>query len=232
MESLLRPNDRRAKNAITLIWIILTLEIISLISGYLQYDLLNTAANGGEISIESANSNDNREQIIGIVYSIVYIISAVMFIQWFRRAYFNLHQITNTLKYKEGWAAGAWFVPVLSLFRPYQIMKDLFIKTKEYLSVKNLDNNNNLSTEIIGWWWTLWIANNFLSQVVVRYSMRAETIDELTNMTLANIFLNIFGIPLALIAIKMIKNYSSVESLLVKSSEEDQIDKIDTHNTV
>ena len=83
----LKPNGQRAKYVITLIWIVLALEIVSLISGYFQYDLLQTAANGGEISAETATANDTREQIIGIVYLIAYIISAVTFIQWFRRAF-------------------------------------------------------------------------------------------------------------------------------------------------
>lgn len=102
----LRLNGQRAKNAITLIWIMLALEIVSLISGYFQYGLLQTVAIGGEISTETADANDSREQIIGIVYMIAYAISAAMFIQWFRRAYYNLHQKVNHLSHTEGWVAG------------------------------------------------------------------------------------------------------------------------------
>ena len=125
----LKPNRQSAKNAITLIWIILVLEIVSLISGYFQYDLLQTVVNGGDISMEAADSNDSREQIIGIIYMIAYVISAVTFIQWFRRAYFNLHSLVPNLTYTEGWAAGSWFVPVIGFFRPYQIMVELYNKT-------------------------------------------------------------------------------------------------------
>ncbi|MBP6870444.1 MAG: hypothetical protein KBC43_00425 [Bacteroidales bacterium] len=66
----IKTKRTKGKEAITLIWIILTLEVVSLISGYFQYDLLNSVANGGEISTETANANDSREQIIGIVYMI------------------------------------------------------------------------------------------------------------------------------------------------------------------
>ncbi len=76
----LRPNKQRARNAIMLIWIVMGLEVVLLISGYLQYELLNQWANGGEISIESADANDSREQILSIVYMIAFITSAVMFI--------------------------------------------------------------------------------------------------------------------------------------------------------
>ena len=114
----LKPNGQRAKTAITMIWVVLILEIISLISGYLQYDLLQILANGGDVSMEAADSNDLREQAISIVYLITFVISGVTFIQWFRRAYFNLHSKVNHLSHTEGWAAGSWFVPIINLYRP------------------------------------------------------------------------------------------------------------------
>ena len=100
----LKPNEQRAKNAIMFIWIVLILEIANFISSYLQYDLLQTVANGGYVSPEAAEANDNREQMIGTFCLISYIISAVTFIKWFRRAYYNLHQKVDSLLYAEGWA--------------------------------------------------------------------------------------------------------------------------------
>jgi hypothetical protein len=218
----LRPNGQRAKNAITLIWIVLALEIISLISGYFQYDLLQTVANGGEISMETATANDSREQMIGIIYMIAYVISAITFIQWFRRAYFNLHLRVNHLSQTEGWAAGSWFVPIVSLYRPYQIMKELYQETKELLIKKGFSVNDNFTADSLGWWWTLWIINNIIGQFVFRYSMKAESIDELTTSTIASMVGSIIGIPLALITVKVIKDYSNVEPLLTEIKDEEE----------
>ncbi|TRX16514.1 DUF4328 domain-containing protein [Flavobacterium franklandianum] len=102
------------------------MNCISLVSSHFQYDLLKMTENGGEISAESVTSNDNREQAIGIIQIVVFILSAITFIQWFRLAYFNLHLRVNRLSYSDGWAAGCWFMPIVNLFRPYQIMKKLF----------------------------------------------------------------------------------------------------------
>lgn len=218
----LKPNGQRAKNAITLIWIVLALEIVSLISGYFQCDLLQTAANGGEISTETATANDTRELIIGIIYLIAFVISAVTFIQWFRRAYYNLHLRVDHLSQTEGWAAGSWFVPIVSLYRPYQIMKELYQETKELLVKKGLSINDNFTTGSLGWWWTLWIINNVIGQFVFRYSMKAESIDELTISTVASMIGNVVGIPLALITIKVIKDYTNVEPLLIEIKDEEE----------
>ncbi|WP_263008871.1 DUF4328 domain-containing protein [Chryseobacterium suipulveris] len=132
----LRPNEQRAKNAIILIWIILGLEIISLISGFSQYSLLQSAVNGSEISEAAADSNDNRESLIGIVFILTCIVSVVTFIMWFRRAYFNLHQMIRNLSHDESWAAGSWFVPILNLFRHVSIMKEMYVRPKEFLTAE------------------------------------------------------------------------------------------------
>ncbi len=216
----LRPNHRRAKTAITLIWIVFALEIASFISGYLQYNLLQNVASGYELSTEAANANDLREQFVAILYLAAFIISAVTFIQWFRRAYYNLHSLANDLTYSEGWAAGSWFVPIVNLFRPYQIMKELYQVTKELLAKKEDRFGSNLPIGLLGWWWTLWIINNVIGNFLLRYSLSAETVDQLINSTIASMVGNIIGIVLALVTIKMIKNYSNAEPFLVGLKEE------------
>jgi hypothetical protein len=212
----LKPNEDRAKFAIGLIWVVLILDILSLISGYLQYDLLQTFASGGEISNETIESNDSREQIIGLFYLIAYIISAVTFILWFRRAYFNLHQKINHLSHSEGWAAGSWFVPFISLYRPYQIMKELYQETTDLLKRNNIRVNSNFTTSLLGWWWGLWLLSNAIGQFVFRYSNNAVTIDELTTSTIASMIGNLVSIPLALITVKVIQDYAEVEPYLDK----------------
>lgn len=216
----LKSNEKRAKNVVLLIWLVLALEILSLISGYFQYELLQSVANGGSISVEKANANDIREMTIAIAYLVAHTISAVMFIMWFRRAYYNLHQKIDYLSYSESWAAGCWFVPIVNLYRPFQIMKEIYEETKELIIKKGVKMEVPITTSLLGWWWALWIINGISSQFVFRYSMKAETIEELTVTSVAGMICNIIGIPLALITIKVIRNYSEIEPLLndVKSN--------------
>lgn len=215
----LRRNDQRAKTAITLVWIVLAVEVISLISSLFQYNLLQTALIGGEISYEAATANDTREQIVGIVYILAFFASGVTFIMWFRRAYFNLHQLVPHLSYSEGWAAGSWFIPILNLFRPYQIMKELFEETKALLKIRNLDYGESPSSSKLGIWWTLWVVSNLIGQFILRASRKAETIDQLNTLTMVEIVGNIIGIPLALVTVNFIKEYSKVEPVLLEIPE-------------
>ena len=194
----------------------MAINCISLISSYFQYDLLQTAANGGEISIEYATSNDNREQAIGIIQIIVLVVSAITFIQWFRRAYFNLHLRVNHLSHSEGWAAGCWFVPIVNFFRPYQIMKELFQATHLFLKRNEVHTREHFSITTLSLWWTFWIIDRLFGQFVFKYSMKAETLEELTFSTIAQLIVNGLGIVLAIITVKVIKEYSSLKTLMHK----------------
>jgi hypothetical protein len=210
----LKPNSQRAKALLTIIWIVLGLEVISLISSGLQYDLLQTVAKGGEITNELATANDLRELIVAILYLIAYILSGVMFIMWFRRAYFNLHQKVKNLSFDEGWAAGSWFVPIINLYRPFQIMKELYEETKKTIVGKDNSLQIDLPTNFLGLWWTLWIVNGILGQVIFRLSKNADSLPELITGTVLDLISGVLGIGLGIVTIKIIKDYSKIEGLL------------------
>lgn len=218
----LKPNGSRAKTAIILICIVLGLEIISLISGFFQYNLLQNAASGTVISTEEANANDLREQIIGLFYSLAFLVSGITFIMWFRRAYYNLHQKVSSLSYGEGWAAGAWFVPILNWFRPFQIMAELYKHTPEVLLKHNIEIQQKLQKTNLAIWWTLWLSSSILAQVVLQFSRNASTIHELITVTNLEMISNIIGIPLALITLKVVSNYAKMEPLLFEIQDENQ----------
>lgn len=215
----LRPNEQRAKNTVTLLWIMLGLDAAALLSGYLQYDLLGRLAQGELFSDDALDRNDVREQIIGAVYLIAYIITGVVFIQWFRRAYYNLHQRVTGLNDSEGWAAGGWFVPIMNLFKPYQIMRELYTRTSVLLGRQQVPHTPP-DLRILGWWWALWVLSSVLGQITMRAGLRADTVDELMFSTLANMASSAIGIPLALLAIRVVKGYVAMEPLLAHGPSE------------
>ena len=216
----LLPNKKRAENAILLIWIVLAIEIISFTSSCLQYILLLAVENGAHVSEETATANDMRKQIVGILYFIAFSISGITFIMWFRRAYYNLHQRLNVLSHSEGWAAGSWFVPFINLYRPYQIMKELYGFTKAYFRKKGVFEKIHYTTDYLGWWWALWLITCFVASFVFRISRHADTIDDYMVLTIAQIIWSVLEIPLAFITIKVIKDYAKAEQLLSEITEE------------
>lgn len=209
--NLIKPNNQRAKLAIIFIWVVFLAELVSLVADYFQLTLLNSILIGEMVSSEIANRNDLFQRVIGIVYLSVFICSAIFFIRWFRRAYFNLHQNVSYLQYTEGWAAGAWFVPILSLFRPFQIMKEMYVETNSIIASFNSSNlKTNKIFPFVSIWWTLWIINSILGQVIFRY--KADEVSEFIFLTKLSIINSIFGLVLAIITVKVIIDYSLMEN--------------------
>jgi hypothetical protein len=47
-------------------------------------------------------------------------------LMWFYRAYWNLPALgARSLNYSPGWAVGYFFIPILNLFRPYQVAREI-----------------------------------------------------------------------------------------------------------
>lgn len=210
----LKKNEDRANIAVVLLYVMVGIEIISAVSSYLQYNLLNGMRNGIFVSESAANANDTREQIIAIVYLIVFFISIITFIQWFRRAYYNLHLRTQQLRHSEGWAAGAWFVPIFNLYAPVQIMLDLYEESKSVLRKAGFTEEFDLPKILIGFWWALWLLSNIVSNFSSRLGDDNFEIDKLINSTIGSIVSNILSIGAAILLITIIRKYSKVEPLL------------------
>ena len=215
-----RPNQDRAKAAVILIYVVMGIELIDQGSDFLQLQLLWRFQSGVNVTTSEAQMNDIRVTAIALIYMAAYIVSAVMFIRWFRRAYFNLHLVAKRLTYTEGWAAGSWFVPFINLFRPYQIMKELYEETEIVLAKRNLTPRVVLPGTMVGVWWTLWIINNVAGQIIFRSSREANTLGEMIFGTQMGIFVNFISIPLALVTIKVIRDYAKVEHLITLPEED------------
>lgn len=218
--SVIKPNQKRAALAIQLLWAVLILDLFSIGSNYMQYSLLQDLSNGLDVSNNDLSSNDLRVQLISLLYLATYIISAVCFIQWFRRAYNNL-AARNRINHDEGWAAGAWFVPIICLFRPYRIMNELFEKTHKLITDRTgASNENNEGMAYLGIWWALWIIVGYVGNYSLKRAFKSDTIEDLTNSTIADIILSVCDIPLAILAILVVTAFAKKESRLLELETE------------
>ena len=102
----------------------------------------------------------------------------------------------------------------------------MYAETKGLYLKNNMNPDLEFSTKAVGWWWVFWIISNFLGQVVFRVTMNAETADELADSTLINMISNVVGVPLALITIKVISDYSKYDSQLAAIKGYDETDTL------
>jgi hypothetical protein len=63
----------------------------------------------------------------GVLAFVMMIVTAVVFIQWLRRARVNAELLGHTHhRHSRGWVIGAWFCPVVNLWYPKQIVDDVW----------------------------------------------------------------------------------------------------------
>ena len=75
------------------------------------------------------------------------------FCVWIYRAHGNLTALGATnLRFSPAWAVGWYFVPIMNLFRPYQVMKELWE-----------ESDPRAELTLVKWWWGLWIVGGFVS---------------------------------------------------------------------
>lgn len=216
---LLMPNNDRSKAAVSLIQIILAIESAGFIIAILKF-LIYFSENGIVYYENEYNTLEIIYGYIAILYIIVSVISVITFLRWFYRAYDNLKIATKNTTYSSGWAIGFWFIPIVNLFMPYLVMKDLYVKTDRKLLHENILYRHRLKTNYIGWWWALWIIAWWIGKITLRVGWNAESgviesFDEHI-FTLAESICRIF---LCMITIIVIKDYAEAEKMLFEMEE-------------
>lgn len=81
--------------------------------------------NGGLVSIAEAEANDERMGAVGIVLLASFLVAGIVWLVWQHRTHAALHRKgVRGLGFSSGWAVGWWFIPVASLWKPFQVNRE------------------------------------------------------------------------------------------------------------
>jgi serine/threonine protein kinase len=117
---------------------------------------------------------------VGLFQACWFLVTAWLWLAWFRRAYLNLPALgARRLRYRAWWAVGAWLVPVFSLFRPKQVLNDIWRASDPQLPPDRPDAwRRQPVAELLGWWWLA-----FLASILVR-SITTEAVHAAADLML------------------------------------------------
>lgn len=93
--------------------------------------------------------------------------TGVLFIVWLYTVHRSSRMDRRAMRHKSGWAIGGWFVPVLNLWRPFQMVSDVRRGATG-------DAHAPVSFRQ-GWWWGTWVALSLASGVVSALYSRAAS---------------------------------------------------------
>ena len=101
-------------------------------------------------------------ELVTPLNGLLYLLTSIAFLLWMFRAYSNLTLLgARALEYSPWWTVGGFLVPILSLFRPYNVMEEIWCA-----SDPNEEGEQSWkwkkSPSILSWWWGLFLAMNAL----------------------------------------------------------------------
>lgn len=173
-----RPLRRRANLARAALVLITLASVVAVVFDVAERSLLARVGSGEPVTAGELTASDDRQVAIALVQAGLGILAAAFFIAWLHRAYKNLRPLgVELLRYGPGWAIGAWFVPILNLFRPKQIVNDVWRGSDPELEDR------------VGWidgpvpfvfavWWIAYLGASLVGTVADRIFLRAETTDD------------------------------------------------------
>jgi Domain of unknown function (DUF4328) len=165
------------------------------------------------ITFEEGTANDDRQRSIAIIQIIFLLVTAIIFLTWFRRAYRNLPALgAHKLRTKKGWAVGSWFVPLLNLVRPKQIADDIWRASHPY-APRTFDWTwHEIPVDpLVHIWWGAWIAGAFVGQLAA--NLPAQTIGEIRRFSWLHLLSDASLLAAAVAVIPFIKHTTHREHL-------------------
>lgn len=114
--------------AVTIVFVALVLVFAAeLVADIRNIRFLDRVPFVDTLSAVNRAAHDGVPGVLATLEIAAYVSAAIVFIVWLEAAYRNVDVVDAAeRRYGHGWAIGAWFVPVLNLWRPTQIVNDVW----------------------------------------------------------------------------------------------------------
>ncbi len=176
------------------------LDLVSIVSTMQEMSLLNRIIARAPFTADELRFNDGRQGAIATVAGLTTLVLAVLFIRWLRQGLRNADVIApGVRRHGQGWAIGAWFVPILNLFRPKQIVNDAY--------AAGHDRKSGSKDGLLTWWWVVFLVADAINSTVAR-----SRPDDLMAIRAADRWLtfgNVLEIVAAVLAIMVVRKISA-----------------------
>jgi hypothetical protein len=100
-------------------------------------------------------------------------------------------------------------------------MRELYVETRHLLLQKGLIDEGKLNLNTVGLWWAFWLGCRIVGYIVFRVMMEVEDVDTLRDCTVASMIVEGVNLLLGFLAIKVIRDYASVEPILYEMPDEE-----------
>jgi hypothetical protein len=191
----IKPLAGLTKTLCVLLKINIAIMAVAIFAGFYEYNTLANLLSGVEPD-EIFLPSDVVTAGVGLIQFVIAIILGITFLLWIYRTNKNLHAFSGErMTFTPGWSVGWYFIPFANLYKPYQVMKEIWQVSHK---------NRAVTLSILGWWWALWLISNILGRLAVKLVMQADNIAGLMASTVTYMVSDGLDLVLNLVALMLV----------------------------
>jgi hypothetical protein len=214
LEAAVSSAGRRAEVVKALLLVTIAVGLAAILSGASQFSLIARMAAGEAVSELEITANDTRHRMVALFQFIAFLATIIAWLTWQHRAY-GLLSLARSIPttFTPGWAIGWWFVPIANVFQPYQVMKEMWLRSATTGGSGTIDGLE--APSVVKWWWGSWLLAGFVANVSLRMVVTANTIDQLLWSTVLGMCDDLLTILTACLALVIIGRITTLQRWLV-----------------
>jgi hypothetical protein len=175
-----------------------------------ELDIVDRALDGERVTLREAQDADDISAGVGLGYTVVFLVSIITFLLWYSRAYRNTIALgLRDPRWGTRWAVWYWFIPIVALFRPKQVINDVWRASDPRLQRPAPAGWLDLPVSpLIHWWWAAWLLATVGDQIAVRATFAnrdSPSLDDLHRETVAYVASDVVDVAAAILAILAIR---------------------------
>lgn len=163
--------------------LVIAADLFAVWANYKLYDVASTVvgaladglAGGGESLaslVQRADEADSLSLLAARAQSTALLVAGAVFLIWFRRVRINAEVFFPAgHTWSRAWVLGSWFVPFVNLWRPRQIMTEIWDASRPTGTRSRLG--------LVNLWWALWIVGLVAGRLYAALYRHAETAQEI-----------------------------------------------------
>lgn len=199
----LKPHGKLTSTLCILLKLTIVVQVVAVLAGvydFYSYSNLPLDVDLSEIMLPS----DILILILALVQIVLGIVVAFTFLRWIYISNKNLRAVSGGfITYTPGWSVGWFFVPFANVWKPYQVVKEIWVASHD---------GDAVDQDVVGWWWSLFLLSGILNRLTFRMSMRAEDVVSYNNATLMQIAADGTAIVLGVLALTMVTRIGAAYS--------------------
>jgi len=119
--------------------------------------LLLRATSGSHVALETREAQLTTNEILLWIQGTLFVATAVAFLAWLFQARANLRAFgVRRLSYSRGWVVWGFFVPLVNLFRPYQVIREVW-QGSDPQSHDDFSWRSLPVSKLLPAWWVLFV---------------------------------------------------------------------------